>query len=55
MKRLLKYSVAAALVLPFLLSSCGNSGNGQLIGVQNRIAWYQPRSIWYALPSNGLL
>jgi gliding motility-associated lipoprotein GldK len=42
MNRLLKYSAAVALVLPFILSSCGNSGNGQLIGVQNRIAWYQP-------------
>ena len=42
MKRLLKYTMAGLLALPLLLSSCGNSGNGQLIGVQNRIAWYQP-------------
>jgi gliding motility-associated lipoprotein GldK len=42
MKHLLKITLAAVFVLPFLLSSCGSSGNGQLIGVQNRIAWYQP-------------
>jgi sulfatase modifying factor 1 len=30
------------LITMAVLSSCGNSGNGQLIGVQGRVAWYQP-------------
>ena len=42
MKNLLKLSAAALLGLPLLLSSCGNSGTGQLVGVQNRIQWFQP-------------
>lgn len=40
MKRtLLKLSV---FLLPLLMWSCGNSGNGELIGVQNRSVFYQP-------------
>ena len=42
MKKLLKISALALVGLPILLSSCGNSGSGQLVGVQNRIQWYQP-------------
>jgi len=42
MKNLLKYAMVVLAALPIFLSSCGSSGNGQLIGVQNRIAWYQP-------------
>ncbi len=42
MKNLLKLSALAFVGLPILLSSCGNSGSGQLVGVQNRIQWYQP-------------
>ena len=42
MKNLLKISALALVGLPILLSSCGNSGSGQLVGVQNRIQWYQP-------------
>lgn len=42
MKNLLKISVAAWLAAPILLSSCTNSGTGQLIGVQDRIQWFQP-------------
>ena len=39
MKRLL--FLGAAIVLLFSIS-CTNSGNGQLIGVQGRMIWYQP-------------
>lgn len=42
MKKLLKISALALVGLPILLSSCGNSGSGQLVGVQNRIQWFQP-------------
>ncbi len=42
MKKLLKISALALVGLPILLSSCGNSGSGQLVGVQSRIQWYQP-------------
>ena len=42
MKNLLKIRMLALIALPAILSSCGGSGSGQLIGVQNRIAWYQP-------------
>ena len=42
MKKLLKISALALVGLPVLLSSCGNSGSGQLVGVQNRIQWFQP-------------
>ena len=42
MKNSLKYAMVVLAALPIFLSSCGSSGNGQLIGVQNRIAWYQP-------------
>lgn len=42
MKTMLKYSVPILVSMVALLSSCGNSGNGQLIGVQGRVAWYQP-------------
>lgn len=42
MKNLLKISALAIVGLPVLLSSCGNSGSGQLVGVQNRIQWFQP-------------
>lgn len=42
MKNLLKISALALVGLLILLSSCGNSGSGQLVGVQNRIQWYQP-------------
>lgn len=43
MKNLLKISSMTFVGLCFLLSSCGSgSGSGQLIGVQNRIQWYQP-------------
>lgn len=42
MKKLLKFSAPVVVAIAALLSSCGNSGNGQLIGVQGRIAWYQP-------------
>lgn len=38
-KLLLKLSV---LLLPLLMLSCGNSGNGELIGVQGRPMFYQP-------------
>ncbi len=37
--RMLKLSV---LLLPLLLASCGGSGNGELIGVQDRPIFYQP-------------
>jgi len=43
MKYLLKISSMTLIGLSILLSSCGSgSGNGQLIGVQNRIQWFQP-------------
>jgi len=42
MKKLLKISALSLVGLPILLSSCGNSGSGQLVGVQNRIQWFQP-------------
>ncbi|MCF8296710.1 MAG: formylglycine-generating enzyme family protein [Saprospiraceae bacterium] len=37
MKNLILY-----LVILIFLGSCGNSGNGELIGVQDREDWYQP-------------
>ena len=37
MKRLLFY-----LMILIILGSCGNTGNGELIGVQNRPKFYQP-------------
>jgi sulfatase modifying factor 1 len=42
MNKLLKISALVLVGLPILLSSCGNSGSGQLVGVQNRIQWFQP-------------
>ncbi len=42
MKTMLKFSAPLLVAMAALLSSCGNSGNGQLIGVQGRVAWYQP-------------
>jgi len=41
MKKLLFFA-SVALVLIVTMSSCGNTGNGQLIGVQDRVLWYQP-------------
>ena len=37
MKKLLNYLIAA-----LILSSCGNSGNGELVGVSKREKFYQP-------------
>jgi formylglycine-generating enzyme len=42
MNTLLKFSTFLLLALTVLVSSCGTSGNGQLIGVQERIQWFQP-------------
>lgn len=42
MKLLLKTSTYILLGLSVLVSSCSTSGNGQLIGVQDRIQWFQP-------------
>ncbi|HNW96870.1 MAG TPA: SUMF1/EgtB/PvdO family nonheme iron enzyme [Bacteroidales bacterium] len=41
MKKLL-ISFSAILILLGILTSCNNSGKGQLIGVQDRPDWYQP-------------
>ena len=38
MKKLLLVCAAIAMVA----SSCTNSGNGQVVGVQGRVLWYQP-------------
>ena len=37
MKKLLILILGVAIT-----SGCGNSGNGQLVGVQGREVWYQP-------------
>ena len=37
MKKLFNYMIAA-----LILSSCGNSGNGELVGVSKREKFYQP-------------
>ena len=37
-KMYLPVSMAVAVLS---LASCGNSGNGELIGVQGRVKWYQ--------------
>lgn len=42
MNRLLKLSTYVLLGIPVIMSSCSTSGNGQLIGVQDRIQWFQP-------------
>ena len=38
----MKKFILSAPILMMLISSCGNTGNGQLIGVQDRVLWYQP-------------
>jgi len=40
MKR--KYALFIAALPLFILSNCGQTGNGELIGVQGRPPWYQP-------------
>lgn len=42
MKTMLKYPVPLLALLLAAMSSCQSSGNGQLVGVQGRVAWYQP-------------
>jgi len=37
-----KYALFIAALPLFILSNCGSTGNGELIGVQGRIPWYQP-------------
>src|SRR3989304_6592254 len=37
-----KYLLFIAAVPLFLLSNCGKTGNGELIGVQGRAPWFQP-------------
>lgn len=42
MNKLLNISAYILLGIPVIMSSCSTSGNGQLIGVQDRIQWFQP-------------